>query len=298
MLRKTFILIFISSSIYFSQDNNVNLLGNLGFDSHISFMETKDSLSSSDELLNQQKKSPILAGFLSALIPGSGQFYNKDYWKTAVFLAIEAAAITAGVIYDNKGDEQTGVFEDYANARWDAAKYAHWTIDNLENHLNPVLANDLKAEDYNDLFYDEEQTQVNWNVLNELERNLGGWYSHQLERFGEQQYYEMIGKYPQFNPGWDDFDENSDFTYTNQREDPVTDNFNYYSDQRGQANEYYDMASAAVNVIVINHILSAAEAVWSASRFNKRLKIKMSVQREIIGANSIYYPQLNIRYNF
>jgi len=54
---------------------------------------------------------------------------------------------------------------------------------------------------------------VNLGELNRLEGDLGGYYSHQLPPHGEQ-YYEEIGKYPQFNVGWDDFgNENTPFTY-------------------------------------------------------------------------------------
>jgi hypothetical protein len=107
----------------------------------------------------------------------------------------------------------------------------------------------------------------------------------------------MIGKYPQFNPGWDDFDESSLFTYTNQRQDPVTPHFDDYSDQRGKANDYYNTASTAVTILVINHVISAIEAAWSASRYNKKLDMNVSLENQFIGSRRIYYPQLNLRLN-
>lgn len=290
-------LLIILTNALLAQEEGINLSGNLSIDSKISFSATKQLVDDDNKIVNR-KKSPFLAGLFSFVVPGAGEFYAESYLKSALFFAAEVAAISVGIIYDGKGDDQTEVFQNYANERWDAAKYARWTIDNLEDHLNPILENNLSASDYSDLFYDEERTRVNWNVLNELESDIGGWYSHRLERYGEQQYYEMIGKYPQFNPGWDDFDESSKFTYTNTNRDPVTAHFDYYSGLRGKANDFYNIASTAVVIVVVNHILSAADAAWSASRYNKTLSLNMSLEKENIGFTTIVHPQLNMKLNF
>jgi len=296
MLRKIFAIMFIISSVLMAQENTDLLTGSLYIDTEIAFQETKDSLEN-QPLQSRDYKSPILSGAMSAVLPGAGQFYNKDYWKTALFLAIEAAAITIGVVNDNKGDEQTEKFESIANERWDAGKYARWTIDNMDEHLESVIGHGHSSSEYTDLFLDEDRTVVNWEALNRMERDIGGWYSHQLEIYGEQQYYEMIGKYPQFNPGWDDFDENSSFTYTNEHQDPVTPHFDDYSGERGKANDYYNIASTAVTIVVINHIISAVEAAWSSSRYNKKLAMNVSLENQMVGLREIYYPQLNIKLN-
>lgn len=296
MHRKIFIVLLLLASVLAAQDTTYHLTGSLYFDSGIAFQETKDSLENKP-LNGKEYKSPFLSGALSAVLPGAGQFYNGDYWKTAIFLAVEATFVTMAIVNNNKGDEQTAAFEAYANERWDAGKYARWTIDNLEDHLESVIGHGHTANEYPDLFLNENRTSVNWETLNRMETDIGGWYSHQLERFGEQQYYEMIGKYPQFNPGWDDFDENSLFTYTSFRQDPVTPHFNDYSDQRGEANDYYNTASTAVTIVVINHILSAAEAAWSASRYNKKLDMNVSLESHSLGMSRVFYPQLNIKLN-
>jgi hypothetical protein len=108
----------------------------------------------------------------------------------------------------------------------------------------------------------------------------------------------MIGKYPQFNPGWDDFDESSLYTYTNQERNPVTENFDYYSGLRGKANDYYNIASSAVIAVIVNHVLSAIDAAWSTSRFNKRLEMEVIIEKKQIGYLTDYYPRLNLSLNF
>ena len=107
----------------------------------------------------------------------------------------------------------------------------------------------------------------------------------------------MIGKYSQFNVGWEDFgDENTPYDWYSG--DPVVEQFNYYSEQRGKANDYYNISKWAVIAVVSNHIISAIDAAWSASRFNKRLNLNISIEKENIGFYKDYYPQLNISYNF
>ncbi|MFC2135853.1 hypothetical protein ACFLTH_14655, partial [Bacteroidota bacterium] len=238
----------------------------------------------------ENAKSPLLGGFLSLIVPGAGEFYAESYLKSIIFIAIEAAAISTSVIYEGKGDDQTASFENFAHEHWNAGRYARWTITNLEI-INPSL----NPDDYTGLFIDVERTQVDWTVLNQLENDIGGYYSHRLAPFGDQQYFEMIGKYPQFNPGWDDFgDENTPFQFG----DEVTENFSFYSGERGKANDYYNIASKAVIVTVINHVISAIDAAWTTSRYNKNLKMKMELEKTNIGYSTEYYPSLHIQYRF
>ena len=42
------------------------------------------------EIDSSKLKSPFIGAGLSAIIPGAGQFYAKNYLKTAIFLAVEA----------------------------------------------------------------------------------------------------------------------------------------------------------------------------------------------------------------
>ena len=291
------LMFILVSSFCYAQDKNEFLTGNFGFDEQIVLQETMANLQFDDQEIQMNKKSPLLAGLFSVVLPGAGEFYAESYWKSALFMAIEATAISVGLIYDGKGDDQTQVFEGYANQHWDVAKYARWTFDNLD-HLESKIGNSVDRDKYSGLFLDEARTQVDWELLNALESDIGGWYSHRLEYFGEQQYYEMIGKYPQFNPGWEDFNENSIYTYTVTERDPVTEMFDHYSGMRGKANDYYNIASGAVIAVVINHIISAADAAWTTSRYNKKLNMHVSIEKQQIGYFTEYYPQLNMSFNF
>ncbi len=238
----------------------------------------------------QNKKSVVLAGVLSAVLPGSGEFYSEEYTKSAIFLGIEATAIILGLIYDKKGNDQTDLFQGFANQHWSAERYAKWTVVHARS-INPNVSTALL-----DVF--DTNGKVIWNKLNSLETAIGqstNYYSHRLAYYGDQQYYEMIGKYPQFNPGWEDFgDENTPFQYG----DKLTDKFYYYSGERAKANDFYNIASKAVLVIFTNHVISMFDAIWSAASFNKNLQINVSLQKEQIGFKVDYSTMLNLKYNF
>lgn len=294
---RVILILLIIVSISLAQEIPDFYTGNLSLDKQLVLDGTADNIQLQDNNTITEKKSPLLAGLLSFMVPGSGELYAGNYWKSALFVALEATAISIGLIYDGKGDDQTVVFENYANQHWNVAQYARWTYDNLE-HLESKIGSSVNRDKYVNLFLNEERTEVNWELLNELESDIGGWYSHRLEYFGEQQYYEMIGKYPQFNPGWQDFDEASLYTYTNTERDPVTNMFDYYSGLRGKANDYYNIASSAVIAVVINHVLSAADAAWTASKFNKKLDMNVSIEKQQVGYYTDYYPQLNMSFNF
>lgn len=289
------ILIVCPFSFAYSQNievSNLQLSGVLALDSKVSSVKTQHTKYNSPLEDNAAKKSPLLAAGLSLILPGAGEFYSESYLKTAIFLAVEAAAIIVGLSYEKKGDDQTIDFQNFADKHWSVIRYAKWVT-------NPVNAKKIKADinlsNYNVFF---ANGKVNWNELNKLESDLGSYFSHRLPFYGEQQYYELIGKYPQYNVGWDDFgDENTPFEYKADRSN-LTKKFVYYSVERGKVNDYYNVASKAVLVVFANHIISAVDAAWSAHSFNKNIQMQATLEKFQSGFTSYYYPQLNLQYRF
>jgi len=140
---------------------------------------------------------------------------------------------------------------------------------------------------------------VNWHELNRLERDLGNWYSHSLPTFGQQQYYELIGKYQQFYQGWNDADTSlGTYEAINTKLKTSATRFIYYSHERGKANDFYSASKRAVNLIILNHILSAIDAALSARAFNTQFtsQIRLEEERTLFGIN--YYPVMNLKIEF
>ncbi|MCX6174282.1 MAG: hypothetical protein NTZ27_05980 [Ignavibacteriales bacterium] len=301
-MKKIYLLIVVSCQLSVVSGQS-SLSGSLNLDSKISFDRSEKIYKDETKNVNNNKKSPLLAGVLSFAVPGAGEFYSESYIKSAVFVALEAAAITIGLIYDKKGNDQTNFFQNYADGAqgWSVLRYAQWTLIHIKD-LNP----NLNRSDYENKVI--QNGKVNWNELHILETAVAGrngqdgsvpgsYYSHNLPLYGEQQYYELIGKYPQFAVGWYEFsgtDLNKPFVYG----DPLPQQFLDYSKMRGDANDFYNVASKAVIVVVVNHIISALDAAWSAHGYNSSLQMHASIEKYNTGFNTVYYPQLNLQYSF
>jgi hypothetical protein len=303
MLKKYFLLVFImtfTAGFLPAQSKNetdhpglnfINvkespvtaLSGNLNLDNKISFDAVQNEINARP--LNKMagdykdKKSPWLGALFSVVIPGGGEFYAGSYWKAGIFVAVEAAVITTAIVYNNKGDNQTNFFQDYANTHWSAVKYADWLVAYAaSNGITCTIDDDrVRQGDYSQIHQCEDQLS-----------NL----SHNLAQYGEQQYYEMIGKYDQFAAGWDDFNNNQLSTT------PISEHFHYYSGLRGKANDYYSVASTAVIGIYLNHFLSAVDAYWSTTIYNTEVVVNMSVENQRYADNIELVPTLNLKWSF
>ncbi|MBE0572605.1 MAG: hypothetical protein IH618_13765 [Ignavibacteriaceae bacterium] len=288
---KIFSAVFLFSTLAFSQveeNSKLELTGNLYADSKI--------ISSSYPQLNRNpmaddlpgKKSPVLSGVLSAIIPGAGQVYNEDWWIAGIFVAVEAALIVTAVTYDNKGDDQTAYFEGYADDymnpdhNWSVVRYAEWLVE-YEYSNDQELLNRIVISDDESL---PPWERVNWAELNTAETG-----SHNLPPHGEQQYYELIGKYHQYSGGWNDYTGGPNNSQ-------ISPNYVYYSGQRGLANDYYNTSSTAIMGVYINHLLSAAEAVWGATRFNNNLAVNFRVEPFNFASGTELVPTLKVKFSF
>ena len=116
-------------------------------------------------------------------------------------------------------------------------------------------------------------------------------FTHDVRTSDHQQYFEMIGKYlSQFGWGWQDTWSAgaSPDTPTWLTDDPSTPElegdrtntvefdgnspmFFHYRDMRGRANDLLDKGNAAMEVVLVNHVLSALDAAFAERNYNKQL---------------------------
>jgi hypothetical protein len=217
------------------------------------------------------RKNPVLAGGLSLVLPGAGEAYSESYLLAGLFLALEAAGWYGRLAYLKKGDDATSIFERYADEHWSAVKYAEWLNANAKNFTGWNAGLPQISIDPNNTL--QPWQRVDWAAMNTVEAALEK-FSHRLPYHGDQQYFELIGKYNQFSYGWDDKlptgDGWSDY-------DRISPRFQEYAGMRGKANNHYSNASTIMSLIVINHVLSAADAAWAAARFNNNVKLHSRV---------------------
>lgn len=263
------LLCFFSFNAH-SQESNSN--PNIQLDIKENFLNglssNKDFTSSLETNLhsieNSKEKSPVLAGILSAAIPGAGEIYAGSYLKGAIFLGVEAGIWALNIINNNKGDNQTEVYQNYANSNWDVYKYAAW-----------LKSNNFSGSEGIDLSSDKETLRLQVNMVESQN------FSHTLPQFGAQQYYEVIGKYQNFVAGWSSADAslinndpNSSNYYFNVRLPQVLD----YMQSRQDANDYYQFADRMISVAILNRVLSIADAIWTVSVFNSDLEVRTNAR--------------------
>lgn len=269
-------------------DPAVKFTGNLSEDSKIALNSYSESLKTGTVQV-PGRKSPFLAGLFSIILPGSGEAYSGSYWKAAAFLAVEAAAIGATIYYNKRGDEETVNFQNYANANWSAVRYAEWL-----NKYAPELAQNIQGTIHIDPDASKKPwDRVNFAEINSIERQLPT-FSHQLPPYADQQYYELIGKYKQFNHGWAQSDPNTS-EYLNNIPQQMLD---YAKMHILPDDTYYKYSSRAMVVVIINHVLSAVDAAWTAGRYNKNLAVNMSLKQVNLTGLVEVYPQVNLKYSF
>ena len=241
------------------------------------------------------KKRSVGAAFgMSALVPGLGQAYNKQWGKAIGAFIMEAAIITSSIVWRNQGNDLERDYQLFAHAFWDPSKYANWLNDyssfiNVEVGQIAVPSSiDFRAPE---AWSDQEWQQVLsfFDQIQDVERQMyhvetGAAFSHTLPDFSEQQYYELIGKYYQFAPGWSDYPEWLDqngtpnaaidpsMTGTGEDERPnVSDTFFRYSDDHAHANDVLRRASRVSGLLILTHMVSAIDAAISAKLHNDRI---------------------------
>ncbi len=268
-----------------------------------------------------ETKSALTAGGLSLLVPGAGQIYSKDYWVGAGFLALEAAAWAVDFIWTTKGNNQESFYmryadgtaaDNYQNAHYSVVRYAQWIKNNyvaleqyngtttqgqqvISNWVGQLLPNTVNATA-------APWTQVNWYALNQIEGAMGGYFTHQLFPHGNFEYYELIGKYPQFRQGWGDSPYALWLKNGEQGSPPIayneadTPNSSYYMDARGKANSLFRVATDAIEFVILNHFASALEAAIAAHVHNKAVQAHVALTPLPMGMG--YQTQVQLAVNF
>ncbi|HVN48057.1 MAG TPA: DUF5683 domain-containing protein [Bacteroidota bacterium] len=260
-------------------------------------------LDSSYSTRHANRYSPMRAALYSAVIPGAGQFYTKSYVQSALFVGAEAALWILYFKYENKGDQQTQDFQNYADQNYSVVRYVQWIQKYYPAYYAAAIQN--YGSILNGSTSPNPWDQVNWSALNQCETLIGNnpdniitGFSHQLPIRPQQQYYELIGKYPQFAGGWDDaaasgIDANAVVAQE------VSPHFLYYRNMRGDANSYYNIASTMSYLLVANHVLNMLEAAWNAAHLNSKLHASSGVQpRNIDGYRTELAYTMNLQVEF
>ncbi|MDZ7264475.1 MAG: hypothetical protein ONB16_07815 [candidate division KSB1 bacterium] len=229
-------------------------------------------LTSQDSLTREQQlaqlpgyKLPKRALFFSALIPGAGEMYVGSYLKAAAFFMVEVSAWTFYAVYNQKGKDKEKEFQQFADENWDPMAWLAW----YESAPKELRDRFTHASHMAELIDQNKKTQ---------------------------QYYEMIGKYSEFVVGWQgvprdldyDFDKIVDYRKNNCQ---IADD---YMKQRAKSNDLFAQARTGTTIAMLNHLLSAIDAAWTAKQHNNRL-VKTSLRFEQIEYANQPQPVLSLK---
>ena len=305
--------------------NTEHILGSYLISRSILFLSLGITLFAQDSTkLVVEKDSTFYPGkplLLSLVVPGLGQFYNKEpLWKPGIFIATEIVSITSIMYANNKADKIRMDYQNFADENWNVKDW--WTFTQsgpevIENNDLFFTDNKLKAMrdyvgthhltihlkgDLVNLFNTEFLSSDSLSMLS------GYLDSDNLSMVKDRHYYENIGKYDQFVGGWSDVSTN---WYWEEKD--VGDSTEIviktpmkqsYLDERYKSNQWLSFAKFSVSAMMFNHVISGLEAVW-ANRSIKNKKNGEDVKKVNLDLGLLFNPSnsygiggLSFRLNF
>ena len=211
------IIIFLFNSFAQSQSSNY-------------FYNAEKKIESSEFNINNDA---FKAFVLSAIIPGAGQFYNKNYKRGIAYLGFEIINWSKRSTYLDKGDSFVAQYKDFANNHW---SFDRWIRDiNLIADSNHPVNSVMLGPDGNFFYPWNDSHHIEFYLDGYLRRtnnsNGDNWFENTyktvcneaINNFQEcitsefvnidgssavvtkdHHFYEGIGKYDLFFAGWDD----------------------------------------------------------------------------------------------
>lgn len=233
-------------------------------------------------------KSTRKAFFLSFLLPGLGETYVGSK-RGILFMGIEAFSWWVYMSNTNEGNDLEADFQRFADTHW------HYTDEkdsggaDLEHNYWKWLQKRFQEanlpyeiDPYDHKLIDE---QLEKTVLNS-NSSIYGHSIHNMPSSKTQQYYEMIGKYPQFVYGWEDIAD-TEINPTIRRDDGTLkfdvaiENIkspmrSKYEDMRDDSNKKLKAGQRGIHYMLINRVISGIHAARLAYHHNKKLESELS----------------------
>lgn len=185
------------------------------------------SSSSSSDPNGPTKSRYALPMVLSAVVPGAGEISLGHWWRGVPLVALDVATWLGYAHFNSEGNSIRDDYESFADAHWSEARW----------QTNLPTA-------YGGLYYDETAP---WNC------DCSPPYIPPDE--DQREYYENLGKYRQFFPGWEDWSDNYD------PENPESLR-RIYADMRIDSNNNFDNAHRMLGVAALTRLVSVAQSFW------------------------------------
>lgn len=244
--------------------------------------QSQDTLDGID-INSPNYRYPGKAMVLSLAVPGAGQLYVGQPKRTVLFIGMEILSIWAWNNYAQQGKDATKDFEAYADEYWSFWRWLNtyqdyrtdpWGTEPGQIYVGPgtdKLGHPLE-------FYIDIDGDGNLEIYNTKD------HSSVLEPYlstdpvirdtivfiaRNHEYYENIGKYNQFFSGWEEATAGAEIEQRKSGPHALNDYRSKYLDMRGEANRLKNVASYAISALMFNHVISAVDAIFATSRWNR-----------------------------
>ena len=251
---------------------------------------TKVSKVYSIDEMKGKYKSPRKALFFSLVVPGSGQLYvggsTFNYIRGAAYLALEGALWGGWYYYSvYKYDKQVKRYKKFAKKHYSAYTYEskmhdlYNGLDDSDEEAEFVERYLSNRETYCKSIYGEASTNGCYVEGKELtnDKNHINHVNGSFSLYNSGSYYSSIAG-STYVLGWDDVEDEAAVSALNLSDDDAdvvslgsSANWKIYRSMRSKANDYADMQAWFFGGLILNHIVSALDAAWSAHSHNKVL---------------------------
>ncbi|MEX0723722.1 MAG: hypothetical protein WD053_07585 [Gracilimonas sp.] len=267
---------------------------------HISDFKYQNNSIENGSLLNASRTKPGVAFVASALVPGSGQALNGKWVRAGIYFATEAVGLIYHLDRNAKARKQEKAYEQFTHNNWSVVAYAEWLVNYSQIHglTNgwQTLQNQIQGQSPNWDNTKNDWDQVSISTLRSVENSTpfypedinGSNFSHELPDYGSQQYYELISKYYQYQPGWRDWytevttaqdQDDSMYEYFWNGEDEPFELFYEGRDRAYEFNQNYRVAGNILKLLVVNHVVSAFDALFTVQLKNSRIETETNLMR-------------------
>ncbi|MBT4485022.1 MAG: hypothetical protein HOC71_15255 [Candidatus Latescibacteria bacterium] len=255
------------------------------------FSKKNDSVSS-----EVKPKSTRKAFFLSFLLPGLGEAYVGSK-RSILFLGVEAFAWWMYISNTNEGYDLEDDFQDFADTHWNYDDTNDSDGQNIDFNYFKWLQYHFREVGFSDDMDSRNHALIDSllkKTVDKYNSSISGYSIHNLPPKKTQQYYEMIGKYPQFVYGWEDIDDKKNGgNYLNPTiRDENTGAIRYltvetvksplrmkYETMRDNSNSKLKTGQRGIHIMLLNRVFSAIDAARLAYHHNKKLDSDLSMIR-------------------
>ena len=217
----------------------------------------RDSTVVPETVTKRDRKSPGVAALMSAILPGSGEFWAGSKTRAVMFFGLEVLGVATDRTWESKGEDLEDEFRVRADSTYNPWNYLAWR--DSRNSRFSSITHALPCSAY------VKAAPSSVPVPDAIANCPGS---------DKQQFYELIGKYDQFVSGWDDVYDNEtgnrvEFTEVDSAENFQSATRLSYEVDRNESNKYLKRASTIQGLRLVNHVFSAIDAARVARARNE-----------------------------